>query len=123
TRQAITIAEQNGLLGPDVLGSGHEFRLELRMGAGAYICGEETALLDSLEGKRGEVRPKPPLPAIAGFMGRPTVINNVITLATVPVIMEKGAASYARLGIGRSRGTVTLQIAGNVRQGGLFEAA
>ena len=123
TRQALAIARRRGLLGPDVLGSGHGFDLELRMGAGAYICGEETALLDSLEGKRGEVRPKPPLPAIAGFLGRPTVINNVITLATVPVIMEKGAASYADLGVGRSRGTVTLQIAGNVRHGGLFEAA
>lgn len=122
TRAAIAIARQRGLLGSDVLGSSHAFDLELRMGAGAYICGEETALLDSLEGKRGEVRPKPPLPAIAGFLGKPTVINNVITLATIPVIMERGAEHYAALGIGRSRGTVTLQIAGNVRHGGLFEA-
>jgi formate dehydrogenase iron-sulfur subunit len=97
--------------------------MEIRVGAGAYVCGEETALLNSLEGKRGTVRAKPPLPALEGFMGRPTVVNNVISLASVPVIFEKGADHYANFGVGRSRGTVTLQIAGNVKHGGLFETA
>ena len=121
--QAIKIARERGLIGPDVLGSGRAFELELRLGAGAYICGEETALLDSLEGKRGQVRAKPPLPAIQGFMGKPTVMNNVISLASVPVILEKGGAHYASFGIGRSRGTMAWQIAGNVKHGGLFESA
>ncbi|PJF09246.1 NADH-ubiquinone oxidoreductase-F iron-sulfur binding region domain-containing protein [Pseudorhodobacter sp. MZDSW-24AT] len=120
---AIDLARGAGVLGPDVLGSGHAFDLELRIGAGAYVCGEETSLLNALEGKRGVVRAKPPLPALEGFMGRPTVVNNVISLATVPVIFEKGAAHYAAFGLGRSRGTVTLQIAGNVARGGLFETA
>src|SRR5690606_11743336 len=91
-------------------------------GAGAYVCGEETSLLNSLEGKRGVVRAKPPLPAIHGLFGKPTVINNVISLASVPVILDKGAAFYKDFGIGRSRGTIPIQIAGNVRHGGLFEA-
>ncbi len=120
---AMQIARGAGLLGPDVLGSGRAFDLEVRVGAGAYVCGEETSLLNALEGKRGVVRAKPPLPALEGFMGRPTVVNNVISLATVPVIFEKGAAHYAAFGLGRSRGTVTLQIAGNVARGGLFETA
>ncbi|MDH2328502.1 NADH-ubiquinone oxidoreductase-F iron-sulfur binding region domain-containing protein [Cereibacter sp. SYSU M97828] len=120
--KAIRIAKAEGLLG-DVLGSGRRFDLELRIGAGAYVCGEETALLNSLEGKRGVVRAKPPLPALQGFMGRPTVVNNVISLATIPVIMEKGAAFYKEFGLGRSRGTIPLQIAGNVARGGLFETA
>ena len=120
---AIDLARGAGVIGPDVLGSGHAFDLELRIGAGAYVCGEETSLLNALEGKRGVVRAKPPLPALEGFMGRPTVVNNVISLATVPVIFEKGAAHYAAFGLGRSRGTVTLQIAGNVARGGLFETA
>ncbi|WP_136685161.1 formate dehydrogenase beta subunit [Falsirhodobacter xinxiangensis] len=120
--KAIRIAKTEGLLG-DVLGSGHRFDLELRIGAGAYVCGEETALLNSLEGKRGVVRAKPPLPALQGFMGRPTVVNNVISLATIPVVMEKGAAFYKEFGLGRSRGTIPLQIAGNVARGGLFETA
>lgn len=120
---AVQIARGAGLLGPDVLGSGRAFDLEVRVGAGAYVCGEETSLLNALEGKRGVVRAKPPLPALEGFMGRPTVVNNVISLATVPVIFEKGAAHYAAFGLGRSRGTVTLQIAGNVARGGLFETA
>ena len=119
--RAVQIARDAGLLGPDVLGSGRAFDMEIRKGAGAYVCGEETSLLNSLEGKRGVVRAKPPLPALEGFLGRPTVVNNVISLATVPVIFEKGAQHYADFGLGRSRGTVTLQIAGNVARGGLFE--
>uniref|UniRef100_UPI00356A7458 complex I 51 kDa subunit family protein n=1 Tax=Paracoccus seriniphilus TaxID=184748 RepID=UPI00356A7458 len=119
---AVDIARQHGMLGPRVLGSDRAFDMEIRVGAGAYVCGEETSLLNSLEGKRGVVRAKPPLPALEGFLGRPTVVNNVISLATVPVVLEKGAAHYADFGHNRSRGTVTLQIAGNVRRGGLFEA-
>jgi formate dehydrogenase iron-sulfur subunit len=122
-RQAVEIARKSGVLGPDVLGSGRAFDMEIRVGAGAYVCGEETSLLNSLEGKRGVVRAKPPLPALEGFLGRPTVVNNVISLATVPVIFERGAQFYADFGLGRSRGTVTLQIAGNVARGGLFETA
>ena len=120
-RAAVDAAREGGVLGADVLGSGRAFDMEIRVGAGAYVCGEETALLNSLEGKRGTVRAKPPLPALEGFLGRPTVVNNVISLASVPVIFEKGADHYASFGVGRSRGTVTLQIAGNVKQGGLFE--
>nr|WP_111298004.1 NADH-quinone oxidoreductase subunit NuoF [Paracoccus saliphilus] len=120
---AVVIARRRGVLGADVLGSGRAFDMQIRTGAGAYVCGEETSLLNSLEGKRGTVRAKPPLPALEGFLGKPTVVNNVISLATVPVIFEKGAQHYADFGLGRSRGTVTLQIAGNVRQGGLFETA
>jgi len=97
------------------------FALEVRVGAGAYVCGEETAMLDSIEGKRGEVRAKPPLPAIAGLFGRPTVINNVLSLAAVPFILSKGGEAYAAIGFGRSRGTMPVQLAGNVRNGGLFE--
>ena len=93
----------------------------MRVGAGAYVCGEETALLNSLEGKRGIVRAKPPLPALQGLFGKPTVVNNVISLASVPVIMEKGATYYRDFGMGRSRGTIPLQIAGNVKHGGLYE--
>lgn len=122
-RRAVEIARRAGVLGSDVLGSGRAFDMEIRVGAGAYVCGEETSLLNSLEGKRGVVRAKPPLPALEGFLGRPTVVNNVISLATVPVIFEKGAQTYADFGLGRSRGTVTLQIAGNVARGGLFETA
>jgi len=119
---AIETARQNNVLGR-VLQSSHEFDLEVRVGAGAYVCGEETSLLNSLEGKRGVVRAKPPLPALEGFLGRPTVVNNVISLATVPVIFEKGAAHYAGFGLGRSKGTMPIQIAGNVARGGLFETA
>lgn len=121
--RAVEIARSAGVLGADVLGSGKAFDMEIRKGAGAYVCGEETALLNSLEGKRGTVRAKPPLPALEGFLGRPTIVNNVISLATVPVIFEKGAKAYADFGLGRSRGTVTLQIAGNVARDGLFETA
>jgi len=120
---AIERARAAGWLGLDVLGSGRRFDVELRRGAGAYICGEETAMLESLEGKRGMVRPKPPLPAIAGLFGQPTVINNVITLASVPIILDKGAQHYADYGMGRSRGTLPFQLAGNVKRGGLVEKA
>ena len=121
--RAVELARAAGVLGNDVLCSGRAFDMEIRKGAGAYVCGEETSLLNSLEGKRGVVRAKPPLPALEGFLGRPTVVNNVISLATVPVIFEKGGKHYADFGLGRSRGTVTLQIAGNVARGGLFETA
>ena len=121
--QAVEIARESGVLGAAVLGSDHAFDMEIRVGAGAYVCGEETSLLNSLEGKRGVVRAKPPLPALEGFMGKPTVVNNVISLATVPVILEKGAQHYKDFGLGRSRGTIPIQIAGNVAHGGLFEAA
>ncbi|WP_121066729.1 formate dehydrogenase beta subunit [Chachezhania antarctica] len=122
-RAAVKIAQAKGVLGPDVMGSGRAFDMEIREGAGAYVCGEETSLLNSLEGKRGVVRAKPPLPALEGFLGRPTVVNNVISLATVPVIFEKGAEHHASFGVGKSRGTITLQIAGNVKHGGLYETA
>ncbi|MES2667103.1 MAG: NADH-ubiquinone oxidoreductase-F iron-sulfur binding region domain-containing protein [Pseudomonadota bacterium] len=121
--KAVVLARQAGLLGASVLGSAHAFDMEIRTGAGAYVCGEETSLLNSLEGKRGVVRAKPPLPALEGFLGRPTVVNNVISLATVPVILERGAAFYKDFGLGRSRGTIPLQIAGNVAHGGLYEVA
>jgi formate dehydrogenase iron-sulfur subunit len=121
--QAIGIARENGYLGEDVLGSGKRFNLEVRRGAGAYICGEETALLESLEGKRGMVRFKPPLPAIKGLFGKPTVINNVISLASVPIILDKGADYYKHYGMGRSRGTLPFQLAGNIKYGGLVEKA
>jgi len=121
--EAIGIAREAGILGPSVLGSEHAFDIEIRAGAGAYVCGEETSLLNSLEGKRGIVRAKPPLPALQGFLGRPTVVNNVISLASIPVIMDRGAAFYRDFGMGRSRGTIPIQIAGNVKYGGLFETA
>jgi len=121
--RALATAYAQRVLGDDVLGSGKRFDLELRLGAGAYICGEETSLLDSLEGRRGQVRVKPPLPAIKGLFGQPTAINNVITLATVPIILERGAEFYRDFGMGRSRGTLPLQLAGNIRRGGLVEKA
>ncbi|MER9949699.1 NADH-quinone oxidoreductase subunit NuoF [Mesorhizobium sp. M0047] len=121
--KAVEIARKAGVLGASVLGSAYAFDMEIRVGAGAYVCGEETALLDSLEGKRGMVRAKPPLPAHKGLFGKPTVINNVISLASVPIIMDKGAAFYKDFGMGRSRGTIPIQIAGNVKYAGLFEAA
>ena len=120
---AVETARAAGVLGASVLGSGHSFDMEVRVGAGAYVCGEETSLLNSLEGKRGVVRAKPPLPALQGFMGKPTVVNNVISLASIPVIFEKGAEFYKGFGLGRSRGTIPLQIAGNVKHGGLYEIA
>ena len=120
---AIARAREVGWLGADVHGSGRRFDLEVRKGAGAYICGEETSLLESLEGKRGVVRAKPPLPAISGLFGKPTVINNVISLATVPIILAKGAAYYRDYGVGRSHGTLPFQLAGNLKHGGLVEKA
>jgi len=122
-QDAVAIAQAAGVLGASVLGSGHAFDMEVRVGAGSYVCGEETSLLNSLEGKRGVVRAKPPLPALQGFMGKPTVVNNVISLASIPVIFEKGAEFYKGFGLGRSRGTIPLQIAGNVKHGGLYEIA
>jgi len=120
---AIQTATRAGLLGPDVAGSGRAFALEVRKGAGAYICGEETALLESIEGKRGVVRAKPPLPALAGLFGQPTVINNVLSLASVPIILDQGAEYYQNFGMGRSRGTLPVQLAGNIKHGGLIELA
>jgi formate dehydrogenase iron-sulfur subunit len=120
---AIAAALAAGYLGPDICGSGRRFELEVRMGAGAYICGEETSLLESLEGKRGQVRFKPPLPALQGLFGKPTVINNVITLATVPIVLQRGAPYYEQFGMGRSRGTLPIQLTGNVKRGGLVERA
>jgi len=120
---AIRLAHAERFLGPDLLGSGKDFHLEVRKAAGSYVCGEETALLESLEGRRGIVRAKPPLPAIQGLFGQPTVINNVITLASVPGILAQGAAAYQCFGAGRSRGTLPFQLAGNIRRGGLVEAA
>jgi formate dehydrogenase iron-sulfur subunit len=122
-QKAIAVARQHTLLGPKILGSSHSFHLEVRLGAGAYICGEETSLLESLEGKRGVVRAKPPIPALQGLFGKPTIVNNVLSLASVPWIMAHGAQAYADFGLGRSRGTLPVQLAGNVKRGGLVELA
>lgn len=118
---AINTATDAGLLGDGILDSAHNFDVEVREGAGAYICGEETSLLESLEGKRGTVRFRPPLPAIKGLFGQPTVVNNVISLATVPIILREGADHYRDFGVGQSRGTLTIQLGGNVARGGLYE--
>lgn len=120
---AIASAYEAGFLGDNIQGSGKDFHLEVRLGAGAYVCGEETALMESLEGKRGLVRFKPPLPAISGLFGKPTVVNNVISLATVPIILDKGGDYYRDFGMGRSRGTLPLQLAGNIKYPGLVESA
>ncbi len=120
-RAAIVAARRAGLLGHDILGSGIAYDMDVRVGAGAYICGEETSLLDSLEGKRGMVRAKPPLPALAGLFGKPTVVNNVLSLASVPWILAHGGKAYADYGQGRSLGTLPVQLAGNVKRGGLIE--
>ncbi|MFN0096036.1 MAG: formate dehydrogenase beta subunit [Dehalococcoidia bacterium] len=120
-RRAVEIAGAAGYLGRDVAGSGRAFDIDVRLGAGAYICGEETALLESLEGKRGIIRPRPPLPAIRGLFGKPTVVNNVLSLASVPMILAEGAEAYAAHGMGRSRGTLPVQLGGNIARGGLFE--
>ncbi|QEX20270.1 formate dehydrogenase subunit beta [Hypericibacter adhaerens] len=122
-KQAVQIARDEGKLGRRILGSPHDFDIEVRLGAGAYICGEETSLLESLEGKRGVIRFKPPLPALQGLFGKPTVVNNLITLATVPFILSEGAETYRDFGMGRSRGTLPVQLAGNVKYGGLVELA
>jgi formate dehydrogenase iron-sulfur subunit len=121
--EAIAMAYRRGYLGEKVAGSSHTFDLEVRLGAGAYICGEETAMLESLEGKRGMVRYKPPVPAIAGLFGQPTIVHNVVSLATVPIILERGGAFYKDYGMGRSRGTLPIQLAGNVKRPGLVEKA
>ena len=122
-KRAVAIARDEGRLGSRILGSRFEFDIEVRLGAGAYICGEETSLLESLEGKRGMIRFKPPLPAIQGLFGKPTVVNNLVTLATVPFILAEGAEAYRDFGMGRSRGTLPVQLAGNVKHGGLVEIA
>ncbi len=122
-RAAVETAYQVGWLGSRILGSDHGFDLEIRVGAGAYICGEETAMLESLEGKRGVVRAKPPLPAIEGLFGKPTVVNNVLSLASVLVVLAHGAAFYRDFGVGHSRGTQVFQLAGNVARGGIVETA
>jgi formate dehydrogenase iron-sulfur subunit len=122
-RRAIELAREAGYLGTSVLGSSQAFDMDVRLGAGAYICGEETSLLESLEGKKGIIRYKPPLPAIEGLFGKPTVVNNVLSLATVPIILSKGAQFYADYGMGRSRGTMPFQLAGNIKRGGLYEKA
>jgi formate dehydrogenase iron-sulfur subunit len=122
-RAAITIARANNWLGERILGSDLSFDLHVRVGAGAYICGEETSMLESLEGKRGMVRAKPPIPAITGLFGKPTVVNNVLTLATVPVILANGAKAYQELGVERSRGTQVFQLGGNIARGGIVETA
>jgi formate dehydrogenase iron-sulfur subunit len=121
--EAIANAYEAGYLGDDICGSGKHFHLEVRRAAGAYVCGEETSLLESLEGKRGLVRFKPPLPAIEGLFGKPTVVNNVISLATVPIVLDKGGRFYQDFGMGRSRGTLPIQLAGNIKQCGLVEKA
>jgi formate dehydrogenase iron-sulfur subunit len=120
---AIAAAKRAGYLGARVSGSAHSFDLEVRVGAGAYVCGEETSLLESLEGRRGIVRAKPPLPAHKGLFGKPTVINNVLSFAAIPFILAGGAKAYADFGMGRSRGTMPIQLAGNIKRGGLFEVA
>ncbi len=121
--EAIANAYEAGFLGENIQGSGKTFHLEVRLGAAAYICGEETSLLESLEGKRGMVRSKPPLPAIEGLFGQPTIVNNVLSLAAVPFILAEGGQAYADYGMGRSRGTLPFQLAGNINQGGLIELA
>jgi formate dehydrogenase iron-sulfur subunit len=120
---AIASAYAAGYLGKNICGSGKVFDLEVRVGAGAYVCGEETALMESIEGKRGLVRFKPPLPAIQGLFGKPTVVNNVISLASVPIILDKGGEYYRDFGMGRSRGTLPIQLAGNIKRPGLIEKA
>ncbi len=122
-REAIDIARKANWLGDNIQGSNYSFELYVRMGAGAYICGEETSMLESLEGKRGLVRYKPPIPAIEGLFGKPTIINNVMSFAAVPIILAKGGEFYKNYGMGRSRGTLAFQLAGNIKQGGLVEKA
>ena len=121
--RALELAYAAGLLGPDAFGVNAPFDLEVRVGAGAYVCGEETALLESIEGRRGQVRAKPPLPAHRGLFGAPTLINNVLTLAAAAFILAEGAQTYRDLGVGRSRGTMPIQLAGDIANGGLFETA
>lgn len=121
--QAIDVARSFGWLGSRVLDSSHAFDIRIRVGGGSYVCGEETAMLESIEGKRGVVRSKPPLPAIAGLFGKPTVINNVITLASVPAVIADGAGAYKARGVGKSLGTQVFQLGGNLARGGIVELA
>lgn len=118
---AVSRFEQAGLLGENILGSGQAFAIHIRVGAGAYICGEESSMLESLEGKRGQVRAKPPIPAISGLFGKPTVVNNVLTLATVPYVLANGGKTYSEYGQGKSLGTQPFQLAGDIARGGLVE--
>jgi len=120
---AVDIARWDGWLGDDVMGSGRSFDVRIVEGAGSYVCGEETAMLESLEGKRGMVRAKPPIPALQGLFGRPTLVHNVLTMSAVPQVLADGAAAYQDLGIDRSRGTQVFQLAGNVARGGIVERA
>jgi NADH-quinone oxidoreductase subunit F len=120
-RDALEEARRAGLVGANVLGSGWNLTVVVHRGAGAYICGEETGLLESLEGKRGQPRSKPPFPAISGVYASPTLINNVETLATVPKILELGGENYAKLGVENSRGTRLFSLSGNVVNGGNYE--
>ncbi len=122
-KEAIAIATNANWLGQNIQGTEHSFDLEVRRGAGAYICGEETAMLESLEGKRGMVRAKPPIPALVGLFGKPTIINNVLSFCAVPFILAKGAKAYADYGMGRSRGTMPFQLGGNLERGGIVEKA
>ena len=119
--RAIDVARDAGWLGDNIQGSGFDFDIELHLGAGSYVCGEETAMLESLEGKQGIVRYKPPLPAHEGLFGKPTVVNNVVTLASVANIMNLGGEKYASFGVNRSKGTLAFQLAGNIKRGGLVE--
>src|SRR5271157_1409832 len=121
--EAIATAYSNGYLGANVLGTGKSFELELRLGAGAYICGEETAMLESIEGRRGMVRFKPPIPALEGLFGKPTLINNVVSFATVPIVVERGGKFFREYGTGNSRGTMPFQLAGNAKRPGLIETS
>ena len=121
--KALVLARENGWLGKNIQGSGFDFEIDLHLGAGSYVCGEETAMLESLEGKAGIIRYKPPLPAIEGLFGKPTVVNNVVTLGSVPDIIALGGDAYAAHGVGRSKGTLAFQLAGNIKRGGLVEKA
>lgn len=122
-RAAVEIATRAGFLGDNILNSAKSFHLEVRKAAGSYVCGEETAMLESIEGKRGVVRAKPPIPALKGLFGQPTVVNNVITFASVPIVLARGAQFYKNFGVGRSHGTLPIQLTGNVKFGGLIEKA
>jgi formate dehydrogenase iron-sulfur subunit len=122
-REAIRVLNEANWLGRKIQGSPYDFELYLRIGAGAYICGEETSMLESLEGKRGLVRYKPPLPAIEGLFGKPSIINNVLSFGSVPIILAKGGEYYRDFGVGRSRGTLAFQLGGNIKHGGLVEKA
>jgi NADH-quinone oxidoreductase subunit F len=121
--QAVADARSQGFVGPNILGSGYDLEIVVHRGAGAYICGEETALLESLEGERGMPRLKPPFPAIEGLYAKPTVVNNVETLSTVPHIVKMGGEVYAEKGVGRSTGTRIAAISGHVKKPGNYEVA